>query len=305
MYEIVIITNKGEYEHKVLSTHQLLIFLSKRDIKIIDEKQNFRISTLIPENKFILAKFDYLRTIIFQDHAIIFKSQNNIASKQIRTFINNICIRIKSETDDFVLMMLDSILKNIDDYYDNLVEEIKPEVFEINNIINEGKNIKANLRIKLTQIQTKFINLRYRVKDIKELLQEIKDWNEIEVYSFNLTQKEELNDKYVALIDSYYKYYEENLDELDKLEETIEFMIKIRDTNILMTRNKIAKFDINLQIISISITFANLISSSLGMNLKNHFENNNYSFYIANIVMLIFIMSIFISTKYVAHRYIN
>ena len=49
--------------------------LSEKDIKVIDEKKNFKISTLTTSSKgYILAKFDYLRTIILYDKVIIFKS---------------------------------------------------------------------------------------------------------------------------------------------------------------------------------------------------------------------------------------
>lgn len=309
MYQATLLHNNGTREDTIVTTCSHLTMLSEKDIKVIDEKKNFKISTLTTSSKgYILAKFDYLRTIILYDKVIIFKS--SIENEKINRFIDNLfvqlktTIQLKTNTDVFFKVILESILKHIDDYYDGQVENIRPDISSLNEVIIESQCNNSRNQL-LTETQKKFINLQFRVKDIKELFQEINSWDEKEINEFNITRNPLYNESIRDLIDSYAKYYEETLDELDKMSKTLDFIVKIIDMNILTTRNKIAKFDINLQILTLAIVTATALSSSLGMNLKNHFEDNDYCFYIINIIMVTIALIIYFGVRYLFLRHIN
>lgn len=99
------------------------------------------------------------------------------------------------------------------------------------------------------------------------------------------------------LIDTYRKFFENMDDQLGMMKNTLETLLKIIDINISEKRNDIARFDIKINIITLGISFATFISSSFGMNLKNHIENVNYSFYVANSIMIATVFIIYIYTN--------
>jgi len=47
MYEAVVVNTLGVKQIRILTSENVLKVLSKRDLKIVDENQNFKISTLV------------------------------------------------------------------------------------------------------------------------------------------------------------------------------------------------------------------------------------------------------------------
>lgn len=309
MYDAVVVTNMGKRESRLLSSQNVLKVLSKRDLKIIDENRNFKISALISSGKWILCKFDYLRLLIFQNEVAVFNSKFNCNQQAINKFTDILLSRLKEDCEEqieckqtFPLLVLETCLKHVDDYYDGLVEEIRPEIASLQNDLDNNMN-NTGVTKRLTGLQQRFLNLQYRIKDIGELFHDINKWEQDEILEFNISKNTELDQKYLDLIETYGKYFEETMDEIEKMNKMLDFAMRIIDMNILMIRNKMAKFDIGLQIITMSLTGGTFFSSLFGMNLKSHFEDNGYAFYSFVFLIIIFSITIFATTKLILKRH--
>lgn len=407
MYDAVTVNYQGRRELKTFSSDQVLRVLSKRYLKIIDEKQNFKISTMLPGGKWILCKFDYLRLIIFENEVAIFKSKYNSNQSAIDKFVEQLGNRISEEhrhdlppqtpccakramlnsksllsglsksafipvqepsftrnlqtkhadptikkqasidtsvlqlvpptraiplenrsiqatVDDcscfttenlqngvsaegdvhelvpvvlpFSYLVLETVFKHIDEYYDGRVEEVRPEIASVMNGLNES-NSDFLTKSRLTSLKHRFLNLEFKIKDIDELFKNILDWEQDEIAEFNISGIPQLNQKYIDLIEGYGKYLEETRDEIEKMGKTLEFSMRIIDTTIMMIRNKYAKYDIHLQIITMALTGGTFISSLFGMNLKSHLEDNDFTFYLLTFIILVVCLAIFIATR--------
>ena len=226
-------------------------------------------------------------------------------------------------------------------------------------IISSG-DFGSRTKYDFVNIQTQHINLHYKLRDIKDLLDDISEQDDEELAEFNITLDNlnlhsispspspspsilslnnqhnhtnnftdiesinneeckihfsEISKKYSKisrsdtkhihgdnlnieqLIDTYRKFFENMDDQLGMMKNTLETLLKIIDINISEKRNDIARFDIKINIITLGISFATFISSSFGMNLKNHIENVNYSFYVANSIMIATVFIIYIYTN--------
>jgi len=343
MYEATVINGRGDCKTCVLTAENVLRVLSKRDLKIIDENQNFKISTLKTGNKYILCKFDYLRFIIFQTEVYIFNSKQSNSQIAITRFLEQFTNKIREERDEktdgherngllisntlklsqqsneaqgiegttsdekgvsaFSFMALEICLKHLDELYDTKVEEIRPDIVRIMEHLENDNTGDDATKSMLTKLQHRFLNLQYKIKDMDDLFQDINSWDENEITEFNISGSEGYNQKYLDLFEGYGKYFEETRDEIDKMGKTIEFAMRIIDMNILMKRNKYAKYDIHLQMMTLSLTAGTFISSLFGMNLNSHLEKNDIAFYITSVIIISLFLTLFAISRCLFLKY--
>ena len=322
--------------------------LAKYDMRILDETMNLKVSSLIARKSItaaksvIIAKFDYIRSILCVDEVYIFMSNIDPNNKTILNFVDILTNAIKYVNDNnhnkrFESLVLEEIFKFIYEDFDTKLDKLAPKVVSINNTISNG-SFGSRIKHDFVTVQTQHINLHYKIRDIKDLLDEIseQDGDELAEFDisnnldFELKSKSSLNNRrefnqnvidqnltehivaqhIVAqhnvdsmnftveqLIDTYRKFFENMDDQLDMMKNTLETLLKIIDINIAEKRNDIARFDIKISIITLGVSLATFISSSYGMNLKNHMENMNYSFYIVNSIMVTIIFIIYIFTN--------
>ena len=138
-------------------------------------------------------------------------------------------------------------------------------------------------------MQSSLLNLEFRVKELTSLTDDLKN-NDIDLkgITFDKIDKNEIE----LLIENYNVKLEDINNDIKKLVKEMDNIQKITNIKLAQDRNNIAKINLNLSIISFSLSIGAFIGNMFGMNLKNHMENSNYIFFI---VVFISIIVIFLS----------
>ena len=291
MFDIKRVDSQNNETVKSLSWEQLkALGLEKKDKRIIDENLGFKISFLVGRDKFILIKLDYLRCLLFADHLDLFISLCHQTRERLDQFVYDLKIAISSgqkEGKPFILTVLEEIFHHVHNSFIIHINTIRPEVKKMNNNSINNNTVDKS---RVFKVQKDHLQLHYKIKDIYELLHEFsseKDENRIDELIIEKNIKGQLFD----LIDNYASYYEELVEELDQMDELINYMIKLVNIGVSETRNSLARIATFLSIVSIAISTGNLVLSSFGMNFRNGLDYR-FSFLVVNIIVATIIFSI-------------
>ena len=274
--------------------------LDKHDGKIINENLGFKISSMVGRGKFILIKLDHFRAMLFPDRIYLFLSRNSTINDRINQFAAELKEALRQGSKDgertpFVLQVLGELFRHVNDSYRQQVDQLCPEISRLNDTLNtNGNGIGRNIKSSIFRAQKEHMKLHFKLKDIYEILHEFsseKDEEKIEELLIDGTQavmKPQLFD----LIDTYATYFEEMVEEMDQMEELLSFIVKLHNINVLETQNslteiqnRLTRFGIYLNILTVAISLGNIIPSSFGMNLDNHL-NYRHSFLATNLIIV-------------------
>lgn len=244
--------------------------LNKRDLYLFDESIRFHISSLIIKSNCIILKLDNIKSVIFEDEAyIIFQNIdiNKVASHYkgglVKFLENNIIFHLSIFEYLFILT----------------VHQLDEELTEISNkfkLVN-----KIDIDSKFIQIQSSLLNLEFRVKELHALTEDLIDnKDDLKEITFNKIESTEVE----KILESYYIKLEDIYNDIKKLVKEMDNIQKIANIKLAQDRNKIAKINLDLSILSLCISFGGYIGNIFGMNLKNHMEENNYTFFIVSIL---------------------
>lgn len=93
MFKIKVIKKNGESYDRRISTEELfreLPTLAKFDIRILDEKKNLKVSSLVVRKNIIIAKFDYIRSIISSERIYVFMNSKGSDAIHVNNFIRSL-----------------------------------------------------------------------------------------------------------------------------------------------------------------------------------------------------------------------
>jgi magnesium transporter len=279
--------------------------LRKKDIDIFDEDKGFNISSIVVKDDAILIQLDYIRAVVLKNKAFLFMSHNISNDHTDQT--NKLLVEIKKyfeEQNDpdndhplpFEIAILENVFVNVSNYYDDILDEIKPIFATFTNNLIHSNRFTEKLGKDLVNIQKRQINLHFKVKDIKERLQDILEWEEDDFQEFFISRKQDENidtDIIEELIDKYKTFFEEYDDDLEKMSKLIDINLKNMNLHIAETRNNIARYNTKLSISTLGVTIANLISSAYGMNIYNYMENSDFAWFVVVGIMFILIFVVY------------
>lgn len=296
MYSFSTLNHVGNESSIKINREQLFKIIKsveKRDIHIIDEKYNFRISALIAKDEAILVKIDFIRCIITKNTAYFVNS--GLPNSSFVKLIQKTRQDIMTNNGLFPFTVLESILEVATDQFDELISTLTPKVGTFNGLVIAKETINNR---EFVQIQRDIINLRYKVNDIYELLNNTSELDDNELSDFYLSLQHDDSDEFKKIIDNYKMHFEENSDDLNKMNESVKNTLTMLDLDYAAVRNDLARFDINLTILMIALAFANLISSVYGMNVINHSEESEHAFGAIIIVIVFLVIAIYFLTNY-------
>lgn len=314
LYKFNIINDKGVLSRLDLTKEQLfknIPSLNERDMHIIDEQMQFKISSFSSKNGIILIKLDNIRAIIMSDSAM-FPIDTCKPDNRDDPFLNNLSRKIQSNTKlPFELKILEEIFIHISDIYDQELDTLTPNVNRVINVLG-SQNINNINERDIKDSQIKLIGFHYKVKDIYDLIKDLSKWDEDDYYDLYLddNKKGSINDdeeeiiiqQIGDIINTYLHHFEEHMDILDNMNKSIDTLLKIIDIKISNSRNKMSKITINLTILMLSVSLANLLSSIYGMNVPNFLETSNGAFPIICIIIVIIIIIVyFVSMKLITN----
>ena len=257
--------------------------LNKRDLYLFDESIRFHISSLVIKNNCIILKLDNIKSVIFENEAyIIFQ---NIDINKIASHYKGGLVKFLENNTVFHLSILEYL-------FIITVHQLDEELTEISNkfkLVN-----KIDIDNKFIQIQSSLLNLEFRVKELHTLTEDLKenkdDLNEIALGKIDSSEVEKM-------LESYYMKLEDIYNDIKKLVKEMDNIQKIANIKLAQDRNKIAKINLDLSILSLCISIGGYVGNIFGMNLKNHIEKNNYTFFIISTMSLGVILISYIIQK--------
>lgn len=248
--------------------------LRPRDLNIIDENKHFKISYMTHRDDIILIKFDYIRCIITQSCVdfIIGKRHTPNDEIVIKKLFDN--IRKASVVNDFEIRIIECILMTVTEFYDKKINDMKPLVSSIVADVTKDSDYSA--------ADGAIIPMLFQVNDIYDIL--------VETLVDNIPISGHIDkQKYNDLLSFYVKEFEDNKDELEKMERILKAYESRHNTQLARKRNSIAEYNLRINLIILGISCSNLITSFFGMNIKNHLESSTYALIPLIIILLLVI----------------
>lgn len=315
--EYLNIKNKIQNTEKKIKYEELLdkYNLSKRDKYIIDGKIKLNICSIITKENCILLQIDSIRGLITEKNLMLFrltqfnfnddlilKIENSLRDKynDVKKSTTKKKIKKKTDKNDILdiyipdeLTVLEEIFIFISEKYEDITDNFIKDISDINEEF-EIEEYKSDLKNKVPLLNSRIIDFKYKVCDIKDKFNEILNWDDDDLEEFCIGEEknEEKLKSTLNIIETlflnYKTHFEDYDDKLSKMLNQLDLLIKKIDLQFADQRNKIATFNTKLDIYTLALTSVNLICSIFGMNLKNHLENNNFAFFV-NISLIIII----------------
>jgi Mg2+ and Co2+ transporter CorA len=285
---------------------QMIPGLSERDLYIIDETLNFRISSYSIKKHVFMIKFDFIRAIVTKDKVYFINTKNQsksyllqegvfrniskafIACPDEKDKVQEIQAQLDARNMSFENRIMECILMSIDMYYTNLLNKMIPKS---SHVINSDKD--GDLKT-IFELKKELISIRFAIKDIYDLLVGL---HKYDIDGFEGFLNKETYEQFIDTIETNIRHFEENVDSLDKINDWLDLKLQMVDIDSSRLRTKIDKINLLFSIIIIALTTCSLITGIFGMNLINKLETNNNAFYSVLIAMGILFAILFVGIK--------
>lgn len=285
--EVLLISNSSKnYIEKLLRIEQIKMEINNfnsRELYIIDGTYSFDISSMVIKKNCILLKLDFIRAIIYEDKIYLLNLKLeefcNIKQK-INTLINNF-----DNSRSFHLYFIDFLFTEICDYFDKLIHNITPKICNSNELIRNGTYIYKDFIL----LQSDLLNLEFRIKELKNMTDELLD-NKDDLESINFNTDEELINNTEDMIENYSLKFQDLDNDVSRLTREMDNVQKLVNIDLAKKRNSYAIFNIYISIVSVAISLGSFIGSMFGMNIKNNIEKSNHAFIIVFMLTLLIIL---------------
>ena len=261
--------------------------LNLREMYTIDKKYCFDISSFIIKNNCILIKFDFFRCIIFENKAYILDSDNNEVKKTLKCFNSNIQNYDKNQI--FHIFIIDNIFSEICDYFYQIIQKITHDISDNNENIKKGRYNYINFTI----LQSNLVSLEYKIKELKNITEEIAD-NKDDIKGIllnsNNTENEVLTESIQNMFETYLLKFQDLENDISRFTKEMDNTQKILNINLLTQRNYYAVLQTYISMVTLSISIGSFVGSMYGMNLYNKMEDNEYAFYFVSVGCIVFIL---------------
>jgi hypothetical protein len=273
-----------------------------RDFHIFDRDLQFRNSLIVAKEKIILIKLHFIRCII-TSHVIMISTriENNIPSVYLRELENNIMASLNAESNlPFELRVMEPAFITIKEYYDSIItEKLTPKISVYYGAFSTGNLTNLVRKRDFSELYKLIITTGSKVDDICSRFTAVCDYDNDRLDDFYLTREhdkndEERNDVLLDILETYKAHFEENVDDIDVMTKLMDGILKITSIEVGMSRNTIAKFDINVNIMMLAFAIVSVVTSVLGMNVKNHIEDIDYAIWIIISSMVLLVISVFL-----------
>ena len=260
--------------------------IQPRDFNLLDKSNNYKISTLIIRKSGYLLKLYNFRCIVTKTNAYIFNTENFNITNFISFFnynFNNknmISITLPSE-----LKFLELLLIYVCNQTDITINQLTILVNQISFEYLESSILKniLSLQTRLTNAEQEYIEIRNVISRLVE--------NKEDMFDLYLSKKsEDLKiidkddesklDEFEILLENYNNQLNEDINHIQKLIKEVDNKLRLADISLADFRNRIALYNTQISLISISISVGSFIAAIYGMNLQNYMETINGGVYI-------------------------
>ena len=273
--------------------------IQPRDFNLLDQSYNYKISTLIIRQSGYLLKLYYFRCIITKDKAYIF-DVNNINTKNFIAFFKNNFNNdnLISTSLPYELRFLELLLIYICNQTDITINQLTELVNQISFENVKSSNLKniLTLQNRLTYAEQEYIEIKNVISELissKEDMFDLYLSKKSDNFTNILKDDESKLDEFEILLENYDNQLSEDINHIKKLVKEVEIKLKLADISLADFRNKIALYNTQITIYSISISFGSFLAAIYGMNLKNNIEYFNGGLYLVSFIILLLIVLIY------------
>lgn len=238
---------------------KLICDYNKRDFYFLDNRINFDISSLIIKKECLIGKFDHIKAVIFSKHAYLINDNFNFNDFQ----------HFKEDSKSPChLIILEFIFHQVLESFDKEFSNCFDSYLQVSD--------KYDINYSFIQLQTSLLNLEYRVKEFKNIPENLLENNEdLHQLTYDLIAVEDLE----QIIENYDLKLDDIYNDISKLLREMDNAQKIANIKLAKDRNKYALFNLYISFVSLSFSFGSWIGSLFGMNVDNHIEDSPYSFW--------------------------
>jgi magnesium transporter len=243
-----------------------------------------QLSTISSRGNGIILNFWDIKLVVGKEKVLLFHTDLQHIKTDFVPALKEKIIQ-KDSTVPFELRILEAAFAfaflKINDEFNRNEASVHKTLAKLNkNISDEHFEALLNCKKRLNKLQTV-------AREIEEALEEtIKDEEDMENLCLS-KQKDELIEL-ESILEHAWEQFEDLSHRIDELNENIDDTQEFITLKMANRRNAIIRFDLYATIITAMLSGMAVIVGAFGMNLPNHMEQNDLSFYLVNIAIILF-----------------
>ena len=238
---------------------------NKRDFYFLDNRINFDISSLTIKKECLIGKFDHIKSIIFLEYSFLISDSFDF--NDFKQFNEDIYQVNDTQPSSHHIIILEFIFFQVLKTFDKEFSVCFDSYLNLSD--------KYDINSSFIRLQTTLLNLEYRVKEFKNIPQNLlSNPEDLTQITFGIVFVEDVE----QIIENYNFKLDDVYNDISKLIREMDNVQKIANIKLAKDRNKYALFNLYISFISLSFSFGSWIGSLFGMNVNNFVEDSLYSF---------------------------
>lgn len=271
--------------------------IQPRDFHVLDYSYNYKLSCLIIRKSGYIIKLDGIRAIVTITNIYVFQDSSNLDME----FYNHLMFQfnnqnIISKDLPFELKILEIILIFICKKSDKVLQELSNKVNEVSL-----ENINSSKYSHVLSIQNQLLKYKLMYEEVRIIIFNLMKSEEdmCRIFISKKCEKKgdidaEIIDELEILLETYEKQIKEDICQITKSINEIEFVLRITEINLDELRNEVAIFNSKISVFTLCTSFGGFFASIFGMNLNNTFETDKGGLYICASIIIIISSIIFL-----------
>ncbi|EIW51629.1 Mg2+ transporter protein cora-like protein [Trametes versicolor FP-101664 SS1] len=282
-------TISGQFKKSDLcSEHRL----NPRDLRKIDSRIPNLVPTILVRKEAILVNILHIRALVKADTVILFDTYGSADSRLHSVFLYHLEHNLRAKTSGlpYEFRALESILLSV-------LSALEAEMVFIRNLVGGllaelEDDIDHDRFKRLLHYSRRLASFQNRAKLVQEALEEVLEQDQ-DLAAMYLTDKRngvprQLDDHedLEVLLESFSKQVEEIVNEAENIQSNVQSTQEIVELILDSNRNALLALDLKVSILTMGIGIGTLVAGVFGMNLKSHFEDHDYAFYVMSVAAI-------------------
>ncbi|KAI0777341.1 Mg2+ transporter protein cora-like protein [Trametes elegans] len=276
-------TISGQFRKADLCTEHRL---NPRDLRKIDSRVPNLVPTILVRKEAILVNILHIRALVKADTVVLFDTYGSADSRLHSVFLYHLehNLRAKTSGTPYEFRALDSILLSV-------LSALEAEMVFIRNLVGGllaelEDDIDHDRFKRLLHYSRRLASFQNRAKLVQEALEEVLEQDE-DLAAMYLTDKKngtprkhDDHEELEVLLESFAKQVEEIVNEAENIQSNVQSTQEIVELILDSNRNALLALDLKISIFTMGIGMGTLVAGVFGMNLKSHFEEHAFAFYV-------------------------
>ncbi|KAI8971264.1 hypothetical protein BD414DRAFT_525401 [Trametes punicea] len=260
--------------------------LNPRDLRKIDSRVPNLVPTILVRKEAILVNILHIRALVKADTVILFDTYGSTDSRLHSVFLYHLEHNLRAKTSGlpYEFRALESILLSV-------LSALEAEMVFIRNLVGGllaelEDDIDHDRFKRLLHYSRRLASFQNRAKLVQAALEEVLEQDQ-DLAAMYLTDKRngiprnhDDHEELEVLLESFSKQVEEIVNEAENIESNVQSTQEIVELILDSNRNALLALDLKISILTMGIGIGTLVAGVFGMNLRSHFEEHDYAFYV-------------------------